>query len=381
MSEENPIGLDTRLNSGASLDLDETGEISLEEFILEEEKRKREMCAKLALEAIGEPNAQVEVITDDPRHTWSYLRSEHGRSALLLNISDAKDENNNGFVVGKLIEFEGNNSRSTWQNEADILTNLSDVPGLVRCRGKQISEDLDSGVIVLDYVDGMKLASWIELTRVGDKKTPKDALGKVLTRTSNTFAHMHARGVAHGDISPENAMVSEDFEETEEGVVVIDVGNSPKVLGNKQEGTTKKALIHYPYYAPERRSYWESDGLADDVFSYGVMLRKMFSKDAFLKFEYQNSDGEMITEEVGWYVSPGKEHGKDAHDRIMKGFNSGAYTNVSLLPLDFEDFSIEGLSVGEAEELNRLMADMTKFEKDKRIGMGEVVERLKGVFG
>lgn len=113
----------------------------------------------------------------------------------------------------------------------------------------------------------------------------------VLREAAGAIAYMHERGIVHGDVKPENMLLtavqessSADGEGAEEGkpgvgkVLLADFGSSFRVKKNGQAGAGKRASQEYTaaYSAPEVVSNAAVDQKSD-VWSLGVIAYVMVS--------------------------------------------------------------------------------------------------------
>lgn len=166
-----------------------------------------------------------------------------------------------------------------FRNEARIVSAISH-PGLV-----SIFEigSLPSGqpYIVMEYLDGESLAH--RITRCG-AKLGGDTL-RITRQIASTLGFVHARGVVHRDLKPDNIIIVADSEAAGgERAKILDFGiakivSAGDVAGQVPGGKTRTGLIlgTPAYMAPEQ---CRGAGLVDekaDVYALGVMLYEMLS--------------------------------------------------------------------------------------------------------
>ncbi|WP_235905423.1 serine/threonine-protein kinase [Tautonia marina] len=112
--------------------------------------------------------------------------------------------------------------------------------------------------LLMEYVDGFVLDDVPSL--------PIPKLVAVFRRVADAMAHMHRRGVYHGDLKPGNLMISKSGE-----VKVIDFGTA------WIRGEDKARVQGTPYYmAPEQAS----DRIVDektDLYNFGATMYRMFT--------------------------------------------------------------------------------------------------------
>lgn len=130
------------------------------------------------------------------------------------------------------------------------------------------------------FVQGTTLRAWLQ--RHGE--LPLRRAVEVLRDVLDALAHAHAAGVCHGDLKPENVLL------TDGQAVVADTGVFSAVQrswsaggGSGGEGArdghgaVMAALCADDYLAPERQSGGERAGPRDDMFAVGVMLHEMLT--------------------------------------------------------------------------------------------------------
>ncbi len=130
------------------------------------------------------------------------------------------------------------------------------------------------------FVEGTTLRAW--LARHGE--LPLRRAVEVLHDVLDALAHAHAAGLCHGDLKPENVLL------TDGKALVADTG----VFGAVQRswsaggegggegagdghGAAMTALCVADYLAPERRSGGGRAGPRDDMFAVGVILHEMLT--------------------------------------------------------------------------------------------------------
>ena len=125
------------------------------------------------------------------------------------------------------------------------------------------------------FVEGTTLRAW--LTRNGELPLRRtvDILRDVLT----ALAHAHAAHIAHGDLKPENVLL------TDGRTLVADtgiVGAVERSLPRGTPGAVAGALCASTYVAPERRAPGGKNGAAaaapaDDIYAVGVLVHEMLT--------------------------------------------------------------------------------------------------------
>lgn len=125
--------------------------------------------------------------------------------------------------------------------------------------------------MVLSYCAGGDLFSWLEQSlsnagRTGATIDREAATQPLMRRVLEAIRDIHAQGIAHGDLSLENVLltVAQDSQ-VEASLRVIDFGASTGLRASGMRGKPS-------YQAPEVHGEGEYDALAADAFSVGVMI-------------------------------------------------------------------------------------------------------------
>ncbi|HYT88204.1 MAG TPA: serine/threonine-protein kinase [Gemmataceae bacterium] len=120
------------------------------------------------------------------------------------------------------------------------------------------------------FVEGTTLRAW--LVRQGE--LPLRQTVAILQDVLAALAHLHAVNVAHGDLKPENVLL------TDGEALVADagiVGAVERSLPHSALGTASAGLCAATYIAPERRDGGGLTGPRDDMFAVGVLAHEMLT--------------------------------------------------------------------------------------------------------
>jgi len=135
------------------------------------------------------------------------------------------------------------------------------------------------------FVEGTTLRAW--LTRHGE--LPLRRAVDVLRDVLEGLSHAHAAGVCHGDLKPENVLLTDGRTLVADAGVFGALKRSWNVEGARAgggenggdaEGATTAALCVPEYLAPERRAGTGRSGPSDDMFAVGVILHEMLTGHA-----------------------------------------------------------------------------------------------------
>jgi serine/threonine protein kinase len=142
------------------------------------------------------------------------------------------------------------------------------------CAIYEVGEEGGQSFIVLQYIEGETLAARL-------KRQPPDIpeLHVIAAQVAEALAEAHARGIIHGDIKPENIMLT-----TRTQVKVLDFGlakvlGAPSVAGEETMSmfsTPGMLMGTVPYMSPEQVRGEVLD-CRSDIFSFGTVLYEMLS--------------------------------------------------------------------------------------------------------
>ena len=132
--------------------------------------------------------------------------------------------------------------RSRFINEAKTLAKFYTLPGIVAVRDFFLENG--TAYIVMEFVEGETLKQ--RLARVGGKIAPTEVF-ELVRPLLRSLAEMHAAGLIHRDISPDNIMVT-----PEGNVKLIDFGAARDYLDS---GNRSLSVMLKPGYAPEEQYF------------------------------------------------------------------------------------------------------------------------------
>ena len=168
--------------------------------------------------------------------------------------------------------------------EAKRLAKFQNEPGIVKIFDS--FEENDTAYIVMEYLEGETLASYLKR----EKKIPEDQAVAMLTPIMESLQAVHAEGLLHRDIAPDNVFLLKSGE-----VKLIDFGASRYATTSHSRSLT---VIIKPGYSPEEQYRSRGDqGPYTDVYALAATLYKMITgktpPDAMerrAKYETQNKD-------------------------------------------------------------------------------------------
>ena len=164
--------------------------------------------------------------------------------------------------------------RARFRQEALVLAEL-DHPNIVRVLDYAV-EDVLPPFLVMEYVHGPSLRrllqerAWVAPTWTGPLVEPARVvgLGRALL---DALGHLHARGVVHRDVKPENAILGPT------GIKLVDFGLARPSSATRLTTTTRFTVLGTPpYMAPEQALGLDVDGRSD-LYSLGVVLYELLT--------------------------------------------------------------------------------------------------------
>lgn len=162
--------------------------------------------------------------------------------------------------------------RELLRQEAECLQGLSH-DGIARAVGVDV--DHDPPYLLVELHQGRNLRELLETTPL----SPERVEG-IFRQLAEALAHAHERGVAHGDLKPENVLVDHLDQ-----IKLTDFGLGQQVsseaslllsgtLGSEEASPALAGTL--PYMAPEQREGQAPDSRSD-VFSLGILLHELIT--------------------------------------------------------------------------------------------------------
>ena len=119
--------------------------------------------------------------------------------------------------------------------------------------------------IALELVKGGELFDLISLD-MGQKLEEKIARS-IFKQILDGLSFMHATGIAHRDMKPENILLDDEF-----NVKIADFGFAAPTVGRDGSGTLQTVLGTMSYMAPELHLQRKYKGEIVDLFAVGIIL-------------------------------------------------------------------------------------------------------------
>lgn len=191
----------------------------------------------------------------------------------MANVYKATDLENGNTVAVKILrdEFLSNEELvRRFKNESKAISLLSQ-KNIVKVYDVSVSDVIQ--YIVMEYIDGMSLADYIERS---DEKLKWKVAVFFIEQILTALSHAHEKGVVHRDIKPQNIMLLEDGT-----LKVMDFGIA-RLSRSDSRTVTEKAIGSVHYISPEQAKGDITDPKAD-IYSTGIILYEMLT--GFLPFE------------------------------------------------------------------------------------------------
>ena len=186
---------------------------------------------------------------------------------------DSKEKNNELFAF-KILKHSNKTfpeESKIFQNEATILSNITH-PNIVTLYEsstnallkKPNGKSKNISFIRTEYLEFGDLFDYVYYTKKGFGEN----LSRLLMNSIiSGIEHTHNTGYVHRDLKTENIMMNSSF-----NVKIVDFGFATKIEGSNHNGKHVQYLGTPVYAAPELHFKVPYNGIANDVFSLGVII-------------------------------------------------------------------------------------------------------------
>ncbi len=175
-----------------------------------------------------------------------------------------------GLTVGARSRAQVDDCRSAVRHfvqEAMTLSEL-DHPNIVRVH--QVFEENDTAYIAMDYVEGYDLLQTVEGS--APPLRPKEVISHLLTML-DAVGHVHAKGLLHRDISPDNMIV----DRAKGQPVLIDFGASRKEVTRKSRAVSGLRVVKDGYSPQELYVHGSKQAPFSDLYALGASFYHLIS--------------------------------------------------------------------------------------------------------
>lgn len=188
--------------------------------------------------------------------TYLALDTRSGRQVAVKEFFPAKAKRNDDYSVSVPLseQLEFSKGIKRFVEEAKNMAEIRNLRGVVGVL--DFFNENNTAYIVMEYLDGITLSGFIK------KSGGKLHIAEVMTILAPVFeslTEIHARGIIHRDISPDNIIISK------RGAKLIDYGASCK-NGKRMDITLKR---HFAPPEQYRRGYQDA---RTDVYALGVCI-------------------------------------------------------------------------------------------------------------
>jgi len=154
-------------------------------------------------------------------------------------------------------------TRARFRREARLLAFLGH-PNVVRVY--DFVEDRGATWVVLERIDGPNLKDHL----AGRGPLPPAEVAPLLDQAAAALAHLHAKGLVHLDVKPQNLLLTDDGR-----IKLIDLGLA-QAAGNPPQAPNGRAFGTAAYLAPEQ-ACGDPVGPAADVYALGCVVYELLT--------------------------------------------------------------------------------------------------------
>ncbi|MEJ1158939.1 serine/threonine protein kinase [Prosthecomicrobium sp. N25] len=164
--------------------------------------------------------------------------------------------------------------RARFESEAMKIIHTLGHPNVVR--GREFLVQNDVPYFVMDYVEGVTLATWFDDKRAATGLPPREEdIQAVMDGVLDAIGYLHSVDELHRDLKPQNILVKADGTP-----VVIDFGASRTGLGASNDTSV---LLHSDGYSPPEiisNDGRTALGAASDIYSIGAILYRIVTGES-----------------------------------------------------------------------------------------------------
>ena len=186
--------------------------------------------------ALGEGGFGITYIGRDVKLDMKVAIKEYYPNGYVSRSNTISSQVNDSVTEGRKDFFE--KGRERFLREAQILAKFSGEAGVVDVR--DFFEENNTAYIIMEYLDGVDLKNYLKQNGV----MRAERVVELLTPVMLSLKKVHARGLIHRDISPDNIMIVGDK------VKLLDFGAARTVSA---EANKSLSVMLKPGYAPEEQ--------------------------------------------------------------------------------------------------------------------------------
>lgn len=165
---------------------------------------------------------------------------------------------------GSVMPFRGRDDseyaygRSMFLNEAKTLAEFNNINGIVHVYS--YFEENNTAYFAMEYVDGISLKEYIG--RAGGRISFEEAK-RILIPVMDALAQVHAKGIIHRDIKPDNIYITSKGE-----IRILDFGSARYSMGEKSRSID--VILTHGFAPREQYSRHGRQGAYTDVYALGA---------------------------------------------------------------------------------------------------------------
>ena len=149
--------------------------------------------------------------------------------------------------------------------EARNMAKFSSDPNIVNVI--DFFEENHTAYIAMEYLDGITLKDYLK--KCGGT-VPLEVAKQIIKPVADALSHMHAQGIIHRDVSPDNIMIT-----SQNVIKLIDFGAARLSLGEKEE--TLSVMLKPGFAPPEQYRTKSRQGPFTDVYALGATFYRMIT--------------------------------------------------------------------------------------------------------
>lgn len=160
------------------------------------------------------------------------------------------------WTVGGNASVSQKEGYTTFLKEARKMAKLEEIPGIVGV--KDIFEQFSTAYIVMNFVDGVTLASRLQKNGT----IPYDTLIDLLVPVLRALGSAHSHGIIHRDISPDNIMLDHTGTPW-----ILDMGAAKDLTPSGTPSPTSQLVVKHGFSPPEQYMFGGNIGPWTDVYA------------------------------------------------------------------------------------------------------------------
>lgn len=224
--------------------------------------------------------------------------------ANLVRRDTASENSTKIFTITKSYSEEFHTGLERFVKEASILAKFFNLPGIVSV--KDFFYENGTAYIVMEYIDGITLKEYLK--QKGGKLSVEETLA-LMRPVMESLAVVHRSKMLHRDISPDNLMISSDYQ-----VRLIDFGSARYYDAQSDQSMT--VVLKHGYAPIEQYSSNGHQGTWTDVYSLCATMYRMLTEK--VPVEAINRVREDSLAPLSSYV---KKIPKNVESAILKGLS------------------------------------------------------------